>query len=65
MLSEIGQMVRMKSCSVSVAFQLYRRGILDKPGHRPLTLGPVEESRGLGVHDCYLPYDCLPEVVIS
>ncbi|XP_032962517.1 broad substrate specificity ATP-binding cassette transporter ABCG2 isoform X3 [Rhinolophus ferrumequinum] len=46
-------------------YALYWRRILDKPGHRPLTLGPVEESRGLGVHDCYLPYHCLPKVVIS
>ena len=63
-LSEIWQTLRMKSCSFSVEFQMYWRRISGKPGHRSLALGPVEESRGLGMHDRYLPYNCLPEIVI-
>lgn len=64
-LSKIGLMLRLKSCSFSVEFQMYWRRILDKAGHRYLALGPVEESRGFGMHECYLPNNCLPKIVVS
>ncbi|XP_037686157.1 broad substrate specificity ATP-binding cassette transporter ABCG2-like [Choloepus didactylus] len=34
-------------------------------GIDPSTVGPVEESCGLGMHDCYFPHNCLPKIVIS
>ncbi|KAF3825021.1 hypothetical protein GH733_005655 [Mirounga leonina] len=46
-------------------YAMYWRRIFAKPGHRSLPVGLVEESRSLGMYDCYLPYNCLPKIVIS